>query len=211
MNDLAFEFAGMDRFEARKAVVAKLEEIGALVKIEKRVHSVGHSERTGVMVEPRLSTQWFVKMDQLAKNAIANQATDDKVEFYPPRFNDTFLQWMENVHDWVISRQLWWGHQIPAWYNADGEIYVGEEAPEGDGWTQDEDVLDTWFSSALWPFSTMGWPDVDSEDFKRYYPTSTLVTGYDIIPFWVSRMIFQGLEFTGKSPFKNALIHGLIL
>ncbi len=210
MNDLAFEFAGLDRFEARKAVVKKLEEIGALVKIEKRVHSVGHSERTGVMVEPRLSTQWFVKMDQLAKNAIANQDTEDKVEFYPPRFNDTFLQWMENVHDWVISRQLWWGHQIPAWYNADGEIYVGEEAPEGDGWTQDEDVLDTWFSSALWPFSTMGWPDVDSEDFKRYFPTSTLVTGYDIIFFWVSRMIFQSLEFTGRQPFQNVLIHGLI-
>ncbi|MDU1217650.1 MAG: valine--tRNA ligase, partial [Streptococcus sp.] len=205
-----FEFAGMDRFEARKAVVAKLEEIGALVKIEKRVHSVGHSERTGVVVEPRLSTQWFVKMDQLAKNAIANQDTDDKVEFYPPRFNDTFLQWMENVHDWVISRQLWWGHQIPAWYNAEGEMYVGEEAPEGDGWTQDEDVLDTWFSSALWPFSTMGWPAVDSEDFKRYFPTSTLVTGYDIIFFWVSRMIFQSLEFTGRQPFQNVLIHGLI-
>ena len=157
------------------------------------------------MVEPRLSTQWFVKMDQLAKNAIANQDTDDKVEFYPPRFNDTFLQWMENVHDWVISRQLWWGHQIPAWYNAEGEMYVGEEAPEGDGWKQDEDVLDTWFSSALWPFSTMGWPDVEAEDFKRYFPTSTLVTGYDIIFFWVSRMIFQSLEFTGRQPFKNVL------
>ena len=173
-------------------------------------HSVGHSERTGVPVEPRLSTQWFVKMDQLAKNAIANQDTDDKVDFYPPRFNDTFLQWMENVHDWVISRQLWWGHQIPAWYNAEGEMYVGEEAPEGDGWKQDEDVLDTWFSSALWPFSTMGWPDVEAEDFKRYFPTSTLVTGYDIIFFWVSRMIFQSLEFTGRQPFKNFLIHGLI-
>ena len=173
-------------------------------------HSVGHSERTGVPIEPRLSTQWFVKMDQLAKNAIANQDTDDKVDFYPPRFNDTFLQWMENVHDWVISRQLWWGHQIPAWYNADGDMYVGEEAPEGDGWKQDEDVLDTWFSSALWPFSTMGWPDTDSEDFKRYFPTSTLVTGYDIIFFWVSRMIFQSLEFTGRRPFQNVLIHGLI-
>ena len=173
-------------------------------------HSVGHSERTGVPIEPRLSTQWFVKMDQLAKNAIANQDTDDKVDFYPPRFNDTFLQWMENVHDWVISRQLWWGHQIPAWYNADGDMYVGEEAPEGDGWKQDEDVLDTWFSSALWPFSTMGWPDTDSEDFKRYFPTSTLVTGYDIIFFWVSRMIFQSLEFTGCRPFQNVLIHGLI-
>ena len=210
MNELAGEFNGMDRFEARKAVVKKLEEIGALVEIEKMTHSVGHSERTGVPVEPRLSTQWFVKMDQLAKNAIANQDTDDKVDFYPPRFNDTFLQWMENVHDWVISRQLWWGHQIPAWYNAEGEMYVGEEAPEGDGWKQDEDVLDTWFSSALWPFSTMGWPDVEAEDFKRYFPTSTLVTGYDIIFFWVSRMIFQSLEFTGRQPFKNVLIHGLI-
>jgi valyl-tRNA synthetase len=210
MNELAGEFAGMDRFEARKATVKKLEEIGALVEIEKMTHSVGHSERTGVPIEPRLSTQWFVKMDQLAKNAIANQDTDDKVDFYPPRFNDTFLQWMENVHDWVISRQLWWGHQIPAWYNADGDMYVGEEAPEGDGWKQDEDVLDTWFSSALWPFSTMGWPDTDSEDFKRYFPTSTLVTGYDIIFFWVSRMIFQSLEFTGCRPFQNVLIHGLI-
>ncbi len=210
MNDLAGEFVGMDRFEAREAVVAKLEEIGALVEIEKRVHSVGHSERSGAVVEPRLSTQWFVKMDQLAKNAIANQDTDDKVEFYPPRFNDTFMSWMENVHDWVISRQLWWGHQIPAWYNENGDMYVGEEAPEGDGWVQDEDVLDTWFSSALWPFSTMGWPDADSADFKRYFPTSTLVTGYDIIFFWVSRMIFQSLEFTGRKPFSNVLIHGLI-
>ncbi|EPX00961.1 valyl-tRNA synthetase, partial [Streptococcus agalactiae MRI Z1-209] len=151
-----------------------------------------------------------VKMDQLAKNAIANQDTEDKVEFYPPRFNDTFMSWMENVHDWVISRQLWWGHQIPAWYNVNGEMYVGEDAPEGDGWTQDEDVLDTWFSSALWPFSTMGWPDTEAADFKRYFPTSTLVTGYDIIFFWVSRMIFQSLEFTGRQPFSNVLIHGLI-
>lgn len=210
MNELAGEFNGMDRFEARKAVVAKLEELGSLVEIEKMTHSVGHSERTGAVVEPRLSTQWFVKMDQLAKNAIANQDTEDKVEFYPPRFNDAFLQWMENVHDWVISRQLWWGHRIPAWYSEEGEVYVGEEEPDGDGWIQDSDVLDTWFSSALWPFSTLGWPDEESEDFKRYYPNSTLVTGYDIIPFWVSRMIFQGIEFTGKSPFKNALIHGLI-
>ena len=210
MNELAGEFAGMDRFEARKATVAKLKEIGALVDIEQRVHSVGHSERTDVMVEPRLSTQWFVKMDELAKNAIANQKTDDKIDFYPPRFNDTFLQWMEQVHDWVISRQLWWGHQIPAWYNEAGELYVGEEAPEGAGWVQDEDVLDTWFSSALWPFSTMGWPDEEAADFKRYFPTTTLVTGYDIIFFWVSRMIFQSLEFTGRRPFQNVLMHGLI-
>ncbi|MFZ2802725.1 MAG: valine--tRNA ligase [Lactococcus chungangensis] len=210
MNELAAEFAEMDRFEARKQIVAKLDEMGQLVKIEKMVHSVGHSERSGAVVEPRLSTQWFVKMDELAKNAIANQKTDNAVEFFPPRFNDTFTQWMENVHDWVISRQLWWGHQIPAWYNADGEMYVGETAPEGDGWTQDSDVLDTWFSSALWPFSTMGWPEEEAEDFKRYFPTSTLVTGYDIIFFWVSRMIFQSLEFTNERPFKDVLIHGLI-
>ncbi|MCR8967616.1 valine--tRNA ligase [Streptococcus zalophi] len=210
MNELAGEFVGMDRFEARKAVVEKLKALGNMVAVEQRVHSVGHSERTGVMVEPRLSTQWFVKMDELAKQAIQNQSTDNQVTFYPPRFNDTFLQWMENVHDWVISRQLWWGHQIPAWYNEAGEIYVGEEAPKEEGWVQDEDVLDTWFSSALWPFSTMGWPNEENDDFKRYFPTSTLVTGYDIIFFWVSRMIFQSLEFTKEAPFKNVLIHGLI-
>ena len=210
INENGGKYEGLDRFEARKQIVADLKELGQLVDIKPVRHEVGHSERTGVVVEPRLSTQWFVKMDELAKNAIANQTTEDAVEFYPPRFNDTFMQWMENVHDWVISRQLWWGHQIPAWYNEAGEMYVGEEAPEGEGWTQDEDVLDTWFSSALWPFSTMGWPDENSADFIRYFPTSTLVTGYDIIFFWVSRMIFQSLEFTGKSPFHNVLIHGLI-
>ena len=212
MNELAGKYAGMDRFEARKAIVKELEELGRLVKIEKMVHSVGHSERTGVVVEPRLSTQWFVKMAPLAKRAIENQETEDAVEFYPPRFNQTFLRWMENVHDWVISRQLWWGHQIPAWYHKEtGEMYVGMQAPaDSENWVQDSDVLDTWFSSALWPFSTMGWPDTDNEDFKRYFPTNTLVTGYDIIFFWVSRMIFQSLEFTDSRPFKNVLIHGLI-
>ena len=212
MNELAGKYAGMDRFAARKAIVKELEELGRLVKIEKMVHSVGHSERTGVVVEPRLSTQWFVKMAPLAKRAIENQETEDAVEFYPPRFNQTFLRWMENVHDWVISRQLWWGHQIPAWYHKEtGEMYVGMEAPaDSENWVQDSDVLDTWFSSALWPFSTMGWPDTDNEDFKRYFPTNTLVTGYDIIFFWVSRMIFQSLEFTDSRPFKNVLIHGLI-
>ncbi|MGT2785760.1 valine--tRNA ligase [Streptococcus merionis] len=203
-------YQGLDRYEARKLYLADTKEAGLLKEVKPIIHSVGHSERTGVVVEPYLSTQWFVKMDELAKNAIANQNTDDEVKFYPPRFNDTFLQWMENVHDWVISRQLWWGHQIPAWYNEAGDIYVGEEAPAGDGWVQDEDVLDTWFSSALWPFSTMGWPDEESSDFKRYFPTSTLVTGYDIIFFWVSRMIFQSLEFTDRRPFENVLIHGLI-
>lgn len=212
MNDLAGKYAGMDRFEARKAIVKDLEAQGRLVRIEKMVHSVGHSERTGVIVEPRLSTQWFVRMKPLAETAIRNQQTDDAVEFFPPRFSNTFVQWMENVHDWVISRQLWWGHQIPAWYHKEtGEMYVGMEAPaDSENWEQDPDVLDTWFSSALWPFSTMGWPDEEAPDFKRYFPTSTLVTAYDIIFFWVSRMIFQSLEFTGQRPFQNALIHGLI-
>ena len=183
-----------------------------MINIEPIVHSVGHSERTGVQVEARLSTQWFVKMKPLAEAALKNQETDDAVKFVPERFEKTFTQWMENVHDWVISRQLWWGHQIPAWYNKKtGETYVGEEAPEDvENWEQDTDVLDTWFSSALWPFSTMGWPDTESEDFKRYFPTDTLVTGYDIIFFWVSRMIFQSLEFTGRRPFKHVLLHGLI-
>ncbi|MFV0556699.1 MAG: valine--tRNA ligase [Lactovum sp.] len=214
MNDLAANFVGMDRFEARKAIIQKLEELGNLVRIEKIMHAVGHSERTGVEVEPRLSTQWFVKMDELSKRSIENQKTENAVNFHPTRFNDTFLQWMENIHDWCISRQLWWGHQIPAWYNAEGEIHVAENSPEELGmsgeWIQDEDVLDTWFSSALWPFSTMGWPDEEAVDFKRYFPTTTLVTGYDIIFFWVSRMIFQSLELTDQRPFENVLIHGLI-
>lgn len=214
MNELAGKYEGMDRFAARKAIVKDLEEAGLLVKIEKHLHSVGHSERTDVVVEPRLSKQWFVKMGPLAQQAINAQRAegDNTVNFYPPRFNDAYLRWMENIHDWVISRQLWWGHQIPAWYHKEtGEVYVGMEAPsDSENWTQDPDVLDTWFSSALWPFSTMGWPDEEAADYKRYYPTSTLVTGYDILTFWVSRMMFQGLEFTGKRPFKNVLIHGLI-
>ncbi|MDR0614435.1 MAG: valine--tRNA ligase [Lactobacillales bacterium] len=206
------KYQGLDRFEARKQFIKDAEVAGLLIKIEPVTHSVGHSERSGVMVEPMLSTQWFVKMDELAKKAIANQNTEDSVHFYPERFENTFIQWMENVHDWVISRQLWWGHQIPAWYhNETGEVFVGERAPvDFENWTQDTDVLDTWFSSALWPFSTMGWPDVEAEDFQRYFPTNTLVTGYDIIFFWVSRMIFQSLEFTKRRPFENVLIHGLI-
>ena len=214
MNELAGKYEGMDRFAARKAIVKDLEEAGLLVKIEKHLHSVGHSERTDVVVEPRLSKQWFVKMGPLAEQAINAQREegDNTVNFYPPRFNDAYLRWMENIHDWVISRQLWWGHQIPAWYHKEtGEVFVGMEAPSDiENWTQDPDVLDTWFSSALWPFSTMGWPDENAADYKRYYPTNTLVTGYDILTFWVSRMMFQGLEFTGKRPFKNVLIHGLI-
>ena len=212
MNERAGKYVGMDRFDARKAIVADLEAAGWMLNIEPIVHSVGHSERTGVPVESRLSTQWFVKMQPLAEQALDMQKSDDRVNFYPPRFEDTFTRWMDNIHDWVISRQLWWGHQIPAWYHKQtGEMYVGMEAPEDiENWEQDADVLDTWFSSALWPFSTMGWPDEDSADFKRYFPNNTLVTGYDIIFFWVARMMFQSKEFTGRRPFNNVLIHGLI-
>ncbi|PAB53839.1 valine--tRNA ligase [Lactobacillus johnsonii] len=212
MNEEAGKYAGMDRFEARDALVKDLKEEGFLIKVEPIVHSVGHSERSGVQVEPRLSKQWFVKMKPLAEKVLENQKTDDKVNFVPERFEHTLEQWMSDVHDWVISRQLWWGHRIPAWYNKKtGETYVGLEAPkDSENWEQDPDVLDTWFSSALWPFSTLGWPDEDSEDFKRYFPTNTLVTGYDIIFFWVSRMIFQSLHFTGKRPFDDVVLHGLI-
>ncbi|WP_125707535.1 valine--tRNA ligase [Lacticaseibacillus porcinae] len=212
MNENAGKYQGQDRFECRENLVNDLKASGDLLKIVPIVHSVGHSERTGVQVEARLSTQWFVKMQPLAEASIKNQEGDNKVNFVPERFEHTFLNWMNNIHDWVISRQLWWGHRIPAWYNkTTGEMYVGMEAPkDAENWEQDPDVLDTWFSSALWPFSTMGWPDTDAPDYKRYYPTDTLVTGYDIIPFWVARMIFQGLEFTGQRPFKNTLIHGLI-
>lgn len=212
MNERAGKYEGMDRFECRKAIVKDLQDMGVLFKIEDHLHSVGHSERSGAVVEPYLSTQWFVKMAPLAEQAIKLQETDEKVNFVPERFEKTYLTWMENIHDWCISRQLWWGHRIPAWYHKEtGEIYVGHEAPEdAENYHQDEDVLDTWFSSALWPFSTMGWPDLDNEEFKRYYPTDALVTGYDIIFFWVSRMIFQGLEFTGKRPFDDVLIHGLV-
>lgn len=212
MNDKAGKYAGMDRFEARKALVKDLEDEGFLIKVEPIVHSVGHSERSGVQVEPRLSTQWFVKMKPLADKVLENQDSENKVNFVPERFAHTLEQWMENVHDWVISRQLWWGHRIPAWYNKKtGEMVVQEEAPKDiENWEQDPDVLDTWFSSALWPFSTMGWPDTDSEDFKRYFPTNALVTGYDIIFFWVSRMIFQSLHFTEEKPFDDVVLHGLI-
>lgn len=212
MNENAMQYQGLDRFECRKQIVKDLQEQGVLFKIEEHVHSVGHSERSGAVVEPYLSTQWFVKMKPLAEAAIQLQKTEGKVHFIPERFEKTYLHWLENIRDWCISRQLWWGHRIPAWYHKEtGEIYVDHEPPEDiENWEQDPDVLDTWFSSALWPFSTMGWPDTEAPDYKRYYPTDVLVTGYDIIFFWVSRMIFQGLEFTGERPFKDVLIHGLV-
>ena len=186
-----------------------LKEQGLLLEIEPLVHEVGHSERTGVMVEPMIKKQWFVKMRGLADRVLENQKNKDtKVNFVPTRFEKTMNHWMEITYDWCISRQLWWGHRIPAWYK-DDEIYVGMEAPEGDGWVQDNDVLDTWFSSALWPFSTLGWPE-QTDDMKRYFPNNCLVTGYDIIFFWVARMIFQSEELTGVAPFKDCVIHGLI-
>ncbi|TCP59683.1 valyl-tRNA synthetase [Tumebacillus sp. BK434] len=216
MNDNAGPYAGLDRFDARKKLVADLQETGVLFKIEEHMHSVGHSERSGAVVEPFLSTQWFVKMQPLADEAINLQQTDDKVRFVPDRFERTYLHWIENIRDWCISRQLWWGHRIPAWYCEHcGETIVAMEAPTAcskcshDSLRQDEDVLDTWFSSGLWPFSTMGWPE-QTEDLKRYYPGNVLVTGYDIIFFWVARMIFTALEFTDTKPFQDVLIHGLI-
>lgn len=209
MNENALHYEGMDRFECRDKLVSELKEKGYLLDVEKITHSVGHSERTNCMVEPYLSKQWFVKMRPLADKVLENQKNKNtKVHFIPSRYEKIMNHWMEITYDWCISRQLWWGHRIPAWYKED-EIYVGMEAPAGDGWVQDEDVLDTWFSSALWPFSTLGWPE-DTEDFKKYYPTSVLVTGYDIIPFWVNRMTFQGLHFTGQRPFEYCYIHGLI-
>ena len=206
MNENCGEYQGLDRFVCRDKLVAKIEKDGRLEKVEDIVHPVGHSERSGTIVEPTLSKQWFVKMEPLAKQALSKS----EVNFIPERFKNTWKQWMENVDDWCISRQLWWGHRIPAYYNDEtGEVLVSMEDPKDPHYRQDDDVLDTWFSSALWPFATLGWP-YETEDFKRYFPTSFLSTAYDIIFFWVSRMIFDSLEFTKESPFKDCLIHGLI-
>ena len=209
MNENALKYKGMDRFACREALVNDLKESGLLISIEEITHSVGHSERTGVMVEPYLSKQWFVKMRPLADKVLENQKNKDtKVNFVPERFEKIMNHWMEITYDWCISRQLWWGHRIPAWYK-DNQVYVGIEPPTEEGWVQDPDVLDTWFSSALWPFSTLGFPE-KTKLLERYYPNNVLVTGYDIIPFWVNRMTFQGLYFTKTRPFKDCLIHGLI-
>ena len=211
MNHLCGKYEGMDRFVCREALLNQIKEDGNFVKMEEITHPVGHSERSNAVVEPVLSKQWFVKMKPLAERALANQESEGKVNFVPERFSKTFCQWMENIDDWCISRQLWWGHRVPAYYhNETGEVYVGVNPPKDiENYTQDEDVLDTWFSSALWPFSTLGWPN-DTDDLKRYFPNSCLVTAYDIIFFWVSRMIFQSIECNDVAPFKDVLIHGLV-
>lgn len=216
MNENADIYQGQDRFECRKNIVRDLQEQGVLFKIEEHMHSVGHSERSGAVVEPYLSTQWFVKMGPLAERAIEAQKSKEGVQFVPDRFEKIYLHWIENVRDWCISRQLWWGHRIPAWYCEDcGEMTVSREdihqcsKCSSQNLKQDTDVLDTWFSSALWPFSTLGWPD-ETEDMKHFYPTDVLVTGYDIIYFWVARMIFTALEFTNQKPFEHVLITGLV-
>ena len=208
MNENAGKYVGLDRFACREELIKDLEEQDLLISVKEITHNVGHSERSGVMIEPYLSKQWFVKMRPLADAVLENQKNKDtKVNFVPARYEKIMNHWMEITYDWCISRQLWWGHRIPAWYKGD-EVFVGDTAP-GDDWVQDPDVLDTWFSSALWPFSTLGWPEI-TDDFKKFYPNNVLVTGYDIIPFWVNRMTFQGLHFTSKRPFKDCLIHGLI-
>jgi valyl-tRNA synthetase len=212
MNEICGEFNGMDRFDCRDKLVEKIKAEGNLVSIEEHIHQVGHSERTNVIVEPYLSEQWFVKMKPLAKEVLKYQQIEaEKINFYPERFEKTFIQWLENIEDWCVSRQLWWGHRIPAYYHkVTGEIFVGMEAPTDiENYNQDEDVLDTWFSSALWPFTTLGWPE-KTLDLEKFYPTSTMVTGYDIIFFWVARMAFQARYFTDSRPFKDCLIHGLI-
>ena len=216
-NDLVPDtIRGLDRYEARKKTVEYLEQQGALIRVVEHEHNVGHCQRCGSTIEPYLSEQWFVKMKPLAEKPIKAIETGE-LKFVPERWTKIYLDWMENIRDWCISRQLWWGHQIPAYYCDDcGEMIVATEKPEkcpkcgSSRFTQDSDVLDTWFSSGLWPFSTMGWPNTESEDFKKFYPTSTLVTGFDIIFFWVARMVVDGYEFTGKSPFSTVFIHGLI-
>lgn len=216
INEKGGKYAGMDRYEARKAMAADLEELGLLVKVEEHVHNVGTCQRCHTVVEPRCSKQWFVAMKTLAQPAI-DVVRSGELRYIPKRFENGYLHWMENIRDWCISRQLWWGHRIPAYYCTNkecGHEMIAASAPDkcpkcGAPMVQDEDTLDTWFSSALWPFSTLGWPE-KTEDYEYFYPTNTLVTGYDIIPFWVSRMIFSGLHYTGQKPFTDVYIHGLL-
>ena len=216
MGDLVPEYKGMDLLEARKAIVKKLEEIGALVKTEDYTHNVAKCERCKTTIEPKISEQWFVSMKELAKKA-ADSVRNNEAKFVPKKYEKQYFNWLDNIQDWCISRQLWWGHQIPVYYCEEcGHMNVAKTAPEkcekcgSTKLHQDEDTLDTWFSSALWPFSTLGWPNTETEDYKRFYPTNVLVTGFDIITFWVSRMMSQGLEFTGQAPFKDILIHGMV-
>ena len=208
------KFQGLDRYEARKRIVEEMKELGLLVKIDPHTHNVGHCHRCNATIEPIVSKQWFVSMKPLARPAI-DAVVKNKTKFTPDRFAKIYFNWLENIRDWCISRQLWWGHRIPVWYCSCGEVICSRETPAvcpkcgGTDLTQEEDCLDTWFSSALWPFSTLGWPE-ETDDFKYFYPTDVLVTGYDIIPFWVMRMMFSGIEHTGKVPFRDVLIHGLV-
>ncbi len=210
LNENAGPYAGLDRFEARKRLWEDMRAAGLVLKEEPYRHSVPITQRGGELVEPLISEQWFVKIKPLAEKAI-EAVRDGHIKIVPERFEKVYFHWMENIRDWCISRQLWWGHRIPAWYSPDGEIVVSREGPPDDGrtWTQDPDVLDTWFSSGLWPFSTLGWPE-ETPDYKRYYPTDVLETGYDILFFWVARMIMMGLWFTGKAPFHTVYLHGLV-
>ncbi len=209
-GEVPHKYHGLDRYEARKAIIGDLSYQNFLLRTKDHEHNVGKCQRCGTTIEPLLSEQWFVKMKPLAQEAI-KAVHDGRIKFIPERWEKNYLGWMENIRDWCISRQLWWGHQIPAYHNKKtGEMIVAKENPNPELWEQETDVLDTWFSSGLWPFSTMGWPNTDSDDFKKFYPTTTLVTGFDIIFFWVARMITMGLEFTGKAPFSTVYIHGLI-
>ena len=216
MGNLVPEYKGMDLLEARKKIVEKLKEIGALIKEEEYTHNVGKCERCKTTIEPKISEQWFVSMKDLAKKA-ADSVRNNEARFIPQKYEKQYFNWLDNIQDWCISRQLWWGHQIPAYYCEEcGHINVAKKAPEkcekcgSTKLHQEEDTLDTWFSSALWPFSTLGWPNTETEDYKTFYPSNVLVTGFDIITFWVSRMMSQGIEFTGKAPFKDILIHGMV-